>query len=563
MPGALGCRKGFFYSLYKYGHVAFWYSTPLPMLFASRFPSLLLTCCGIILPSVAAAWPNHVMDELEHLLVDTDGFNDSGFQKAITPCTNYVSGSQLLGRETAAQWVRVAFHDFATADVEAGTGGIDASIGFETLRPENSGSAMNDSLGFFAPFVNAHVSTADMIALSVVMSVGTCSMPTISIPLRGGRVDAKDGGLFGVPEPETDIDSTLNQFFQAGFSQSDAIGLTVCGHTLGSVHHGGFPQVVPESAVTPNNTGGGIHFDATPAVFDVDVLNEYLQWEGQKGGPLVTTDNITVRSDLRLYLSDNNATLQGLAESSSKFISTCVSLLTRMIDTTPASVQLTEIITPNVVKPVNISLEVDPVGRLQFSGYIRLLSTTFAAAHQVRITWISRNGTSSAAFATDATAVQTGDSSMFGTTFYHLFNTTIDPAHGISAFKITVLLDGSAQIFDNGGAGFPMQDVAIFLPQMTILASDGTLSVHAAVFTAVEAQNVTAIISAPSPQLGTISPTIAMSMIDFEKDGSRGLYTLYSATVPTVPNLRQTTLDLTVHGHDSRVYQDEFRRISL
>lgn len=46
-----------------------------------------------------------------------------------------------------------------TADVEKGTGGIDASIGFETLRPENSGSAMNDSLAFFAPFVDAHTSS--------------------------------------------------------------------------------------------------------------------------------------------------------------------------------------------------------------------------------------------------------------------------------------------------------------------------------------------------------------------------------------------------------------------
>ena len=29
--------------------------------------------------------------------------------------------------------------------------------------------------------------------------------------------------------------------------------------------------VVNASAVTPNNTGGGIHFDATPDVFDIDV----------------------------------------------------------------------------------------------------------------------------------------------------------------------------------------------------------------------------------------------------------------------------------------------------
>lgn len=42
--------------------------------------------------------------------------------------------------------------------------------------------------------------------------------------------------------------------------------------------------VVPESAEMSNDTGGGIHFDATPAVFDVDVLNEYLEWKGQQGG---------------------------------------------------------------------------------------------------------------------------------------------------------------------------------------------------------------------------------------------------------------------------------------
>ncbi|KAJ7912116.1 heme peroxidase [Mycena leptocephala] len=512
------------------------------MFFAHLFPVLLA-----LWPTVATKWPNHVMDELEHLLVDTDGFNDAGLQKAITPCTNYVSGSQLLGRETAAQWVRVAFHDFATADVKAGTGGIDASIGLETLRPENSGSAMNDSLGFFAPFVNAHVSMADMIALSVVM----------------GRIDATEGGLFGVPEPETDLDTTLNQFSQTGFSQSDAIGLTVCGHTIGSVHHGGFPQVVPESAVTPNNTGGGIHFDATPDVFDVDVLNEYLEWKGQRGGPLVTTDNITVRSDLRLYLSDKNATLQGLAESSSKFISTCVSLLTRMINTIPASVQLTEIITPNEVKPLNVSLTVDGAGQVQFTGYIRLLSTAFQPIDQVRITWTSRTGAVSPAFAASATAIQTGNSSMFGTTFYHFFNTTIDPAHGISAFKVTVLRGQSTQIFSNGGAGYPIEDIAVFLSHETIIGPDGALSLFAAVLTGADVQKVTAAISAPSPQFGTLNPTIAKSVANFSKIGTRGLYALYSATVPPVPNIRQTTLDLTAHAGGSRIYQDEFRRIAL
>ena len=41
-----------------------------------------------------------------------------------------------------------------------------------------------------------------------------------------------------------------------------------------------------------------------------DRVKEYLTWAGQRGGPLVTTNNITVRSDLRLYTSDDNKTMQ-------------------------------------------------------------------------------------------------------------------------------------------------------------------------------------------------------------------------------------------------------------
>ena len=53
----------------------------------------------------------------------------------------------------------LALDDFVTADVAAGTGGIDASIGFETHRPENVGVAFNDSLFVFAIFINAKVSS--------------------------------------------------------------------------------------------------------------------------------------------------------------------------------------------------------------------------------------------------------------------------------------------------------------------------------------------------------------------------------------------------------------------
>lgn len=49
--------------------------------------------------------------------------------------------------------------DVITANVAAGTGGLDASIGFETFQPENVGVAFNDSLFFFSFFVNAKLSS--------------------------------------------------------------------------------------------------------------------------------------------------------------------------------------------------------------------------------------------------------------------------------------------------------------------------------------------------------------------------------------------------------------------
>lgn len=106
-------------------------------------------------------YPNPAVSRLEHILVDNWGAYASNFSSAITPCDNYVTEVGLPAinsrRTTSAQWMRVAFHDFANADVTAGTGGVDASIGFETHRDENTGSAFNDSFTFWQPFVNEFV----------------------------------------------------------------------------------------------------------------------------------------------------------------------------------------------------------------------------------------------------------------------------------------------------------------------------------------------------------------------------------------------------------------------
>ena len=75
------------------------------------------------------------------------------------------------------------------------------------------------------------ITVADVIALGTVVAVGACGGP--KIPYRGGRIDATSSGASGVPEPETDIRTTLSSFSRAGFNQDDAIGLTACGHSMG------------------------------------------------------------------------------------------------------------------------------------------------------------------------------------------------------------------------------------------------------------------------------------------------------------------------------------------
>lgn len=133
----------------------------------------------------------------------------------------------------------------------------------------------------------------------------------------------------------------------------------------------GFPTVVSNASVTANNTGGGIHFDSTPAVFDPLVIGEYLDGTGNQGGPLVTSFNVSSRSDLRLYESDNNATMINLRAQGLGFLSTCSALLSRMIETVPSDVVLSDIIKPMTLKPVNATLDFDG-DDLIFTGVIRV-----------------------------------------------------------------------------------------------------------------------------------------------------------------------------------------------
>lgn len=193
------------------------------------------------------------------------------------------------------------------------------------------------------------------------------------MPYQPGRIDATGPDpTTGVPAPETSLDETLEFFSRAGFNKVDSIGLTACGHTVGSVHAGGFPEVVNSSAVSPNNTNGGVNFDSTRGAFDPLVVHEYLSWTGQKGGPLVTSFNESSRSDLRLYKSDGNATMEALGSQGDGFLDTCIDLLGRVIRTVPSNVVLKEKINPMAIKPVNVTYGFNDDGKLTLSGSIRV-----------------------------------------------------------------------------------------------------------------------------------------------------------------------------------------------
>ncbi len=139
----------------------------------------------------------------------------------------------------------------ATANVLDGSGGIDASIAFETDRPENVGSGFGETLGTFIGSLSTRSSMADMFALAAIAAIGACSNGTVIVPLRAGRVDATGPGPSGVPQPQDDLASHTASFARQGFNATEMIALVACGHTIGGVHGVDFPEIVPVTDPTP------------------------------------------------------------------------------------------------------------------------------------------------------------------------------------------------------------------------------------------------------------------------------------------------------------------------
>ncbi|KAL0056932.1 hypothetical protein AAF712_016453, partial [Marasmius tenuissimus] len=281
---------------------------------------------------------------------------------------------------TAAQWLRLAYHDMSTHNVDDGTGGLDGSIAYELDRPQNVGQGMLESLDELVPFMRPAVGLADILAFAAVRAVDNCDGP--KVPLRGGRVDATSAGPPTVPEPHQDLASHTESFRRQGFDQSEMIALVACGHSLGGVRRVDFPEIIHGEDADLEL------FDGTQ-IFDHAVISGYL--DGTTSNPLVIGPNATTNSDLRIFSSDGNATMHSLANLDT-FNKTCGELIERMINTIPKNVGLTDPVTPIQYKVSDTVLFLGNVSdaTMIFIATLRVIGEN--PNRKVKLLWNDRDG---------------------------------------------------------------------------------------------------------------------------------------------------------------------------
>ncbi|KAJ6555642.1 putative L-ascorbate oxidase [Mycena vulgaris] len=418
----------------------------------------------------AYVWPSPQLDALETLRFDQDGHNGQGLSAFIEPCDFFLFASDNhSGRSNAADWIRTAYHDMATHNVADGTGGLDASIRFpeEQARAENAGDGFANTLSVVFNQANRYVSIADILALAAVVAIEGCAGP--EIPFRGGRVDAGEPNTPGVPQPQEDLETHIAKFARQGFTQTEMISLIACGHTFGGVQHAAFPEIVPELD-DPDSTLSVAHFDSTFVHFDNNIASEYIS--GTTRNPLIVGLNDTTNSDKRIFGSDGNITMLSFAKSPELFASTCGELFTRMIDTVPKGVQLTEVITPLPVKPSGLQLILDG-DTLKFSGEVRFWNMTEDADRTVRLLWDDHVGGANNV-TLHASGVSTATAGRYSAAWY-AFNATsdipflsLDPAAGITNMRFTV----NNKLEDQGGVGFAVQDGVVFSTTSCVTSQD-------------------------------------------------------------------------------------------
>ncbi|KAH8897867.1 heme peroxidase [Thozetella sp. PMI_491] len=488
-------------------------------------------------------WPNEQTDELESHLYE------GAFASLVDGCdANFTE----FGRNIGAEWLRTAYHDMATADVLAGTGGMDGSLALETDRAENTGDGLPATVFTVMSQQTMRSSMPDLLAMLAVLAVGACSKGNIIIPLRPGRVSAAGAGPLGVPEPQQDLASHTASFQRQGFNVQEMIGLVACGHSIGGVHGIDFPEIV---SVNNNSTGNSTNadhtqtFDTTSKNLENTIAKEFVANVSQN--PLAFGPNVTTRSDFRIFNADGGEVINKMADSIDYFLSTCSNLLERMLNTVPRGVVLGEPIAPVLIKPMKLSIEIGTDGNMIVSGKIRVSETLIASQDsQLILHFVPRSGEACSATEPCPTAVASYNSEL-GCGFtncgplwkYYDFHATVPIEHGISSFLVEISdPSGTSTTYDNGGHGFPLSDA--IPPQLSksgvsFSSNNGrTLNLTVAVLNDERFTNISLVVPEaddPNSKLAAWSPTVTPMVRSQAVAGTN--YTLYTA-VHTTGSLR-------------------------
>jgi hypothetical protein len=122
-------------------------------------------------------------------------------------------------------------------------------------------------------------------------------------------------------------------------------------------------------ADNPFSIDGRVPFDSTPAEFDNNIIHEYLDGTETAGGPLVVGPHEASRSDLRIFSSDNNATMQSMRDPQA-FEDICYNIFDKMLNTVPAAVTLSAPFLPRKWLLRESHVDLTPTGALTYSGTI-------------------------------------------------------------------------------------------------------------------------------------------------------------------------------------------------
>ncbi|KAE9382582.1 heme peroxidase, partial [Gymnopus androsaceus JB14] len=310
---------------------------------------------------------------------------------------------------------------------------------------------------------------ADTIALGAVVSVAACRGPII--PYSAGQVDATVPGPATVPEPQQPLASHIESFRQHGFNQTEMIALVACGHTFGGVRQADFPLIVTDNTIDVDT------FDTTPA-FDNTIVSQYLQSTTQN--VLVVGPNVTTQSDLWIFSSDENVTMQNLL-SPDTFATTCTDLIQRMVNTVPNGVNLTD----PIAEPFDYVVS-EPFFSYQDSALFMTTSLQVLTPNEsstITMLWADREG--SCCPFTGCSVPSSSSREVFFSPLAQLlapgltpeiyfFNATINATCSISDFwfEINVNIGSEPLVVDNGGGGFVIEQTSLFVD---VLRSEGIL----------------------------------------------------------------------------------------